>query len=90
MKHKHSRAFLLPCASRAQTAATVVLGFTAPARAHETLKQEAPKPLLAPTPPMGWNSVAQQVRGSCGGTVAPHGVVMVRITPFHEWKGKLA
>ena len=28
----------------------------APAGAHETLKLEAPKPLLAPAPPMGWNS----------------------------------
>ena len=27
-----------------------------PASAHETLKLDAPKPLLAPTPPMGWNS----------------------------------
>jgi alpha-galactosidase len=34
------------------------LGFAcvAPAAAHETLKLEAPKPALAPTPPMGWNS----------------------------------
>ena len=40
----------------AATAATVVLGFTAPALAHDTLKLEAPKPLLAPTPPMGWSS----------------------------------
>jgi alpha-galactosidase len=29
---------------------------TAPAHAHETLKLDAPKPNLAPTPPMGWNS----------------------------------
>lgn len=28
----------------------------APAVAHETLKLDAQKPLLAPTPPMGWNS----------------------------------
>jgi alpha-galactosidase len=28
----------------------------APAHAHETLKLDAPKPNLAPTPPMGWNS----------------------------------
>jgi alpha-galactosidase len=36
----------------------VVLGCiaAAPAGAHETLKLEAPKPLLAPAPPMGWNS----------------------------------
>jgi alpha-galactosidase len=27
-----------------------------PASAHETLKLDAAKPLLAPTPPMGWNS----------------------------------
>lgn len=56
MKHKHSRSFLLACASWALAAATVVLGFTVPALAHETLKLDAPKPLLAPTPPMGWNS----------------------------------
>ena len=28
----------------------------APTHAHETLKLDAPKPNLAPTPPMGWNS----------------------------------
>ncbi|MED5621919.1 glycoside hydrolase family 27 protein [Ideonella sp. BN130291] len=28
----------------------------APAQAHETLKLDAPKPNVAPTPPMGWNS----------------------------------
>ncbi|KQV59539.1 hypothetical protein ASC95_27845 [Pelomonas sp. Root1217] len=28
----------------------------APAHAHETLKLDAAKPNLAPTPPMGWNS----------------------------------
>lgn len=28
----------------------------APAHAHETLKLDAPKPNIAPTPPMGWNS----------------------------------
>lgn len=28
----------------------------APAHAHETLKLDAPKPVLAATPPMGWNS----------------------------------
>ncbi|MFG6488467.1 glycoside hydrolase family 27 protein [Roseateles sp. BYS78W] len=27
-----------------------------PAHAHDTLKLDAPKPNLAPTPPMGWNS----------------------------------
>jgi len=38
--------------------AITLLGFivAAPAHAHETLKLDAPKPLLAPTPPMGWNS----------------------------------
>jgi hypothetical protein len=30
--------------------------FATPAQAHETLKLEAPKPMLAPTPPIGWNS----------------------------------
>ena len=33
-----------------------LLAAAAPAFAHETLKLDAPKPLLAPTPPMGWNS----------------------------------
>jgi len=28
----------------------------APAHAHETLKLDAPKPNISPTPPMGWNS----------------------------------
>ena len=28
----------------------------APVQAHETLKLDTPKPSLAPTPPMGWNS----------------------------------
>ena len=40
-------------------AATVILllvAIAAPASAHETLKLDAPKPQLAPTPPMGWNS----------------------------------
>jgi alpha-galactosidase len=36
--------------------AMLLAGFAAPARAHETLKLDAPKPNLAPTPPMGWNS----------------------------------
>lgn len=38
--------------------AVAVLGFIAamPAHAHETLKLDAPKPILAATPPMGWNS----------------------------------
>lgn len=31
-------------------------GGVATAQAHETLKLEAPKPNLLPTPPMGWNS----------------------------------
>ena len=43
---------------RRATHAILLLAFAAagPACAHETLKLEAPKPLLAPTPPMGWNS----------------------------------
>jgi alpha-galactosidase len=38
--------------------AVTLLGFiaSAPVHAHETLKLDAPKPNLAPTPPMGWNS----------------------------------
>jgi alpha-galactosidase len=31
-------------------------GFATPASAHETLKLDLPKPNLAATPPMGWNS----------------------------------
>jgi len=56
MKHVYSRAIPLGLTSWVLAAATVVLGLTAPALAHDTLKLEAPKPLLAPTPPMGWNS----------------------------------
>ncbi|NRF71663.1 glycoside hydrolase family 27 protein [Aquincola sp. S2] len=37
-------------------AAALLAACTAPAFGHETLKLEVPKPLLAPTPPMGWNS----------------------------------
>ena len=39
-------------------AAAVILlaAIAAPAFGHETLKLDTPKPLLAPTPPMGWNS----------------------------------
>lgn len=37
-------------------AAIVLATLAAPAFAHETLKLDAPKPNLAPTPPMGWNS----------------------------------
>src|ERR1051326_3623719 len=37
-------------------AAILLAALAAPASAHETLKLDAPKPLLAPTPPMGWNS----------------------------------
>lgn len=38
-------------------AATLAIGsIGAGAQAHESLKLEAPKPNLAPTPPMGWNS----------------------------------
>jgi alpha-galactosidase len=36
--------------------AALLLAVMAPAFAHETLKLDAPKPLLALTPPMGWNS----------------------------------
>lgn len=44
------------CAAMALSAAAVLLGAPTPAQAHETLKLDAPKPNLAPTPPMGWNS----------------------------------
>jgi alpha-galactosidase len=37
-------------------AAILLAALAAPASAHETLKLDAPKPKLAPTPPMGWNS----------------------------------
>jgi alpha-galactosidase len=37
-------------------AAAILWAAAAPAFGHETLKLDAPKPLLAPTPPMGWNS----------------------------------
>ena len=48
----------MPYLVRRALLAVALLGFiaAAPAYAHETLKLEAPKPLLAPTPPMGWNS----------------------------------
>jgi len=36
--------------------AAALLAVTAPVLGHETLKLDTPKPLLAPTPPMGWNS----------------------------------
>jgi len=39
----------------AATAALAAVVAT-PAHAHETLKLDTPKPNLAPTPPMGWNS----------------------------------
>ena len=38
------------------TAAAGLLAAAAPAFGHETLKLDAPKPVLASTPPMGWNS----------------------------------
>jgi alpha-galactosidase len=41
-------------AARALTLVCVVAA--ASAQAHETLKLDAPKPNIAPTPPMGWNS----------------------------------
>jgi len=34
----------------------LLLSMPVVAQAHETLKLDAPKPSLAPTPPMGWNS----------------------------------
>jgi alpha-galactosidase len=43
------------CSALAAMAALLV-AVTAPAFGHETLKLDAPKPLLALTPPMGWNS----------------------------------
>jgi alpha-galactosidase len=36
--------------------AVVALSAAAASGAHETLKLDEPKPVLAPTPPMGWNS----------------------------------
>jgi alpha-galactosidase len=33
-----------------------LFAFATPSFAHETLKLDVPKPRLAPTPPMGWNS----------------------------------
>jgi alpha-galactosidase len=45
---------LLRRAARATALLAVIA--TVPAHAHETLKLDTPKPLLAPTPPMGWNS----------------------------------
>jgi len=42
--------------SRFATALILLGTLAAPAFAHETLKLDAPKPQLAPTPPMGWNS----------------------------------
>jgi alpha-galactosidase len=41
---------------RVAAASAVLASFAAPSSAHETLKLDEPKPLLAPTPPMGWNS----------------------------------
>ena len=46
---------LVPGAAVAMSA-VMLAAFAAPACAHETLKLDAPKPVLAPTPPMGWNS----------------------------------
>jgi alpha-galactosidase len=40
----------------AHTLALLSVLATLPVHAHETLKLDAPKPNLAPTPPMGWNS----------------------------------
>jgi len=40
----------------AQLLALLGILAAAPAQAHETLKLDAAKPNLAPTPPMGWNS----------------------------------
>ncbi|PTT88905.1 alpha-galactosidase, partial [Pelomonas sp. HMWF004] len=41
---------------RALLALCACLSFAAQAAPHETLKLDAPKPNLAPAPPMGWNS----------------------------------
>jgi len=35
---------------------SALIAVAAPSFAHETLKLDTPKPQLAPTPPMGWNS----------------------------------
>ena len=43
-------------AAQALVAAAAVAIAVLPAQAHETLKLDTPKPNLAPTPPMGWNS----------------------------------
>ncbi|XHS77366.1 glycoside hydrolase family 27 protein [Burkholderiaceae bacterium UC74_6] len=40
----------------AHALALLCLVAASPAHAHETLKLDAPKPNIAPTPPMGWNS----------------------------------
>jgi len=40
----------------AATVIVLLVAIAAPAWAHDTLKLDAPKPQLAPTPPMGWNS----------------------------------
>ncbi|MBW8892440.1 MAG: glycoside hydrolase family 27 protein [Burkholderiales bacterium] len=40
----------------AHTLALASLLAALPVHAHETLKLDAPKPNIAPTPPMGWNS----------------------------------
>ena len=46
-----------PFLRRAALALVAVVATAAlPAHAHETLKLDTPKPNLAPTPPMGWNS----------------------------------
>src|SRR3954470_6401871 len=58
-------AFLLPPRTRFTStgraspwlaAAILLAALAAPAFGHETLKLDAPKPQLARTPPMGWNS----------------------------------
>jgi alpha-galactosidase len=41
---------------RAIHAIALLASFAVQAAGHETLKLDAPKPNLAPTPPMGWNS----------------------------------
>jgi alpha-galactosidase len=54
---RRTRSVLAGRASRCLAAATLLLSaLAAPTFGHETLKLDSPKPVLAPTPPMGWNS----------------------------------
>ena len=46
-----------PLIQRAAHTLTLLCALAAlPVHAHETLKLDAPKPNVAPTSPMGWNS----------------------------------